>query len=152
MILDLFRLDSKVAVVTGAGRGIGAASALALAECGADVVIASRTQSDLDRVAERVAAAGRAERVRSARRSDQQRGRCDPSAVSRHDARVPRGSLPLQRHYRTRPESRRSSVDVGARRRVDHQHFFSDGARGGSGVLRLGRHEGGPLALHLPDQ
>ena len=59
MILDLFRLDGKVAIVTGAGRGIGAASALALAECGADVVIASRTQHDLDQVAERVATTGR---------------------------------------------------------------------------------------------
>jgi 7-alpha-hydroxysteroid dehydrogenase len=59
MILDLFRLDGQVAIVTGAGRGIGAASAVALAECGADVVIASRTQSDLDRVAEQVAATGR---------------------------------------------------------------------------------------------
>ena len=59
MILDLFRLDGKVAIVTGAGRGIGAASALALAECGADVVIASRTQSDLDHVADLVAKTGR---------------------------------------------------------------------------------------------
>jgi len=58
MILDLFRLDGQVAVVTGAGRGIGAASALALAECGADVVIASRTQGDLDRVVELVSATG----------------------------------------------------------------------------------------------
>jgi len=59
MILDLFRLDGKVAIITGAGRGIGAASAVALAECGADVVIAARTQSDLDAVVERVAATGR---------------------------------------------------------------------------------------------
>lgn len=59
MILDLFRLDGKVAIVTGAGRGIGAASAVALAQCGADVVIAARTQSDLDTVAEQVAATGR---------------------------------------------------------------------------------------------
>jgi 7-alpha-hydroxysteroid dehydrogenase len=59
MILDLFRLDGRVAIVTGAGRGIGAASAVALAECGADVVIAARTQSDLDAVLERVAATGR---------------------------------------------------------------------------------------------
>jgi len=59
MILDLFRLDGQTAVITGAGRGIGAASALALAECGADVVIASRTQNDLDEVAAHVAATGR---------------------------------------------------------------------------------------------
>jgi 7-alpha-hydroxysteroid dehydrogenase len=59
MILDLFKLDGKVAIITGAGRGIGAASAVALAECGADVVIASRTRSDLDTVSELVAATGR---------------------------------------------------------------------------------------------
>jgi 7-alpha-hydroxysteroid dehydrogenase len=58
MILDLFSLEGKVAVLTGAGRGIGAASALALAECGANVVIASRTQSDLDEVAAKVARTG----------------------------------------------------------------------------------------------
>jgi 7-alpha-hydroxysteroid dehydrogenase len=59
MILDLFRLDGKAAVITGAGRGIGAASAVALAECGADVVIASRTKGDLDAVVAQVEATGR---------------------------------------------------------------------------------------------
>lgn len=59
MILDRFRLTDQVAVVTGAGRGIGAATAVALAEAGADVVIASRTREQLDAVAERVAEAGR---------------------------------------------------------------------------------------------
>ncbi|HEY3750067.1 MAG TPA: SDR family oxidoreductase [Pseudonocardiaceae bacterium] len=59
MILDRFRLTDRVAVVTGGGRGIGAATAVGLAEAGADVVIASRTASDLEEVAERVAAAGR---------------------------------------------------------------------------------------------
>jgi 7-alpha-hydroxysteroid dehydrogenase len=59
MILDLFRLEGKVAIITGAGRGIGAASALALAECGADVVIASRTRSDLDAVIAQVTTTGR---------------------------------------------------------------------------------------------
>ncbi|SEF33923.1 7-alpha-hydroxysteroid dehydrogenase [Amycolatopsis pretoriensis] len=59
MILDRFRMDDKVAVVTGAGRGIGAATAVALAEAGADVVIASRTAAQLDEVAARVSAVGR---------------------------------------------------------------------------------------------
>ncbi|ULE31225.1 SDR family oxidoreductase [Mycobacterium sp. IDR2000157661] len=59
MILDRFRLDDHVAVVTGAGRGLGAAMAVAFAEAGADVVIASRTKAQLEEVAERVGATGR---------------------------------------------------------------------------------------------
>ena len=59
MILDRFRLTDRAAVVTGAGRGIGAATAVALAEAGADVVIASRTESQLTDVAKQVEAAGR---------------------------------------------------------------------------------------------
>ncbi len=59
MILDRFRLDDRVAVITGAGRGLGAAMALAFAEAGADVVIAARTQSQLDEVAAGIRAIGR---------------------------------------------------------------------------------------------
>lgn len=59
MILDRFRLDDKVAIVTGAGRGLGAATALAFAEAGADVLIAARTQAQLEVVAEQVNATGR---------------------------------------------------------------------------------------------
>lgn len=59
MILDKFRLDDHVAVVTGAGRGLGAAMAVAFAEAGADVVIASRTKAQLEEVAEQVGAVGR---------------------------------------------------------------------------------------------
>ncbi len=58
-ILDRFRMDDKVAIVTGAGRGIGAASALTLAEAGADVVITSRTAEQLDAVAAQVRDLGR---------------------------------------------------------------------------------------------
>ncbi|BBX20394.1 short-chain dehydrogenase [Mycolicibacterium duvalii] len=59
MILDRFRLDDQVAVVTGAGRGLGAAMAVAFAEAGADVLIAARTRSQLEDVAGQVQAAGR---------------------------------------------------------------------------------------------
>ncbi len=46
-----FRVDGKRALVTGAGRGIGRATALALAAAGADLVLVSRTSSELDEVA-----------------------------------------------------------------------------------------------------
>lgn len=59
MILDRFRLDGQVAVVTGAGRGLGAAIALAFAEVGADVLVSSRTENELEDVAGQVRTLGR---------------------------------------------------------------------------------------------
>jgi 7-alpha-hydroxysteroid dehydrogenase len=59
MLLDRFSLTDKVAIVTGAGRGIGAACALGFAEAGADVVIASRTKEQLEDVAFQVSDRGR---------------------------------------------------------------------------------------------
>jgi 7-alpha-hydroxysteroid dehydrogenase len=70
MILDRFRLDGRVAVVTGAGRGIGAASAIALAEAGADVVISSRTTDQLEEVAAKIEAAGQRAHIVPADLSD----------------------------------------------------------------------------------
>tara|TARA_R110002072_G_scaffold19095_12_gene71002 strand:- start:687 stop:1487 length:801 start_codon:yes stop_codon:yes gene_type:complete len=57
-LMDQFRLNGKVAVITGAGKGIGAAIAHAFAEAGADVVIGARTESDLKQVAAGIAALG----------------------------------------------------------------------------------------------
>lgn len=58
-VTDLFRLDGKVAIVTGASSGLGVTFAQALAEAGADVVLAARRVDRLAQTAELVAATGR---------------------------------------------------------------------------------------------
>ena len=59
MGLELFSLENKVALVTGASRGIGRAIAIGFAEAGADVAVAARNEEDLKTLAKEIEALGR---------------------------------------------------------------------------------------------
>jgi NAD(P)-dependent dehydrogenase (short-subunit alcohol dehydrogenase family) len=59
MILDTFKLEGKVVIITGAGRGLGRAMAIRFADCGADIVAASRTLAQLEETAAEVRKRGR---------------------------------------------------------------------------------------------
>ncbi|MHB1537696.1 MAG: SDR family NAD(P)-dependent oxidoreductase [Solirubrobacteraceae bacterium] len=60
-----FSLDGRVALVIGAGRGLGRGCAIELARAGAELVLFSRTRSELDEVAAEIAAAGGVAHVRA---------------------------------------------------------------------------------------
>jgi NAD(P)-dependent dehydrogenase (short-subunit alcohol dehydrogenase family) len=59
MGIEVFSLEGKSAIVTGASRGIGAAIAIAFAEAGADVALAARSTSDIEQLAGNIEALGR---------------------------------------------------------------------------------------------
>ena len=76
---DLFDLSGRVAVVTGGSRGLGREMALALAEAGADLVIAARTAEDVERAAAEITEATRRKVV--------------PAALDVADARAVRAAI-----------------------------------------------------------
>jgi short-subunit dehydrogenase len=53
-MLKSFSLEGKTAIITGAGKGIGKAIALAVAEAGANVMLVARTESDLEQVQQEI--------------------------------------------------------------------------------------------------
>ena len=59
MLLKEYNLEGKVAIVTGAGRGIGKGIALTLAEAGADIVAAARTPEQVEETAQEIRHLGR---------------------------------------------------------------------------------------------
>jgi 7-alpha-hydroxysteroid dehydrogenase len=58
MLLDAFRLDGQVVIITGAGRGVGRGIARVLAEAGATVVCSARTRKEIDETVAMLEAAG----------------------------------------------------------------------------------------------
>ncbi len=58
MILDRLRLDGQVAIITGAGRGVGRGIAMTLAEAGATIVCSARSKNEIDETVTMIEAAG----------------------------------------------------------------------------------------------
>jgi NAD(P)-dependent dehydrogenase (short-subunit alcohol dehydrogenase family) len=59
MIFEKFRLEGKTAIVTGGGRGLGKAMAVALSQVGADVVVTARTTDEIQQTASEIERMGR---------------------------------------------------------------------------------------------
>jgi hypothetical protein len=167
-LLDRFRMTDQVAIVTGAGRGIGRGIALAFAEMGADVVCAARTEREIEDTAASARRLGRralavpcdvtdprissgssrrALRARPRRPPREQRGRIPAPVRARHGPAVVGVVLPLQPHVGVPPDAPLPSPHARARRRYDPQHLVRRRPDHPLRVRRL-RHREGRALVH----
>ena len=116
--LDLFRLDGRVAIVTGASSGLGVAFAQGLAEAGADVVLGARRADRLEETAELVEAPGAArwrsptDVVRPGRVYGARPGRDGRRSAGSTSWSTTPASAPPSRRPARRPSSSGRSIDV----------------------------------------
>lgn len=83
-----FRLDDRVALVTGGSRGLGLGMALALAHAGADIALAARTEPELNSAADRIRAAGGRALILPADVSDTSAARAIVNETANHFGRL----------------------------------------------------------------
>ena len=114
-ILDSFAVPGQVAIVTGAGRGLGAATAVALAEAGADVLISARTADQLAEVARQDRGRRPPGRRRTGRPQRPRRGR-GPGADGVRRARPDRHRGQQRRRHASRAASSRPARGSSPRR------------------------------------
>ena len=102
----MFRLDGRVALVTGAGRGLGAEAAVALGQAGAEVILVSRTLEELEQVAKRVAAAGARAKVVACDVTDGVQFRAEVARIERLDVLVNNAGINFPAPFVEVPEDR----------------------------------------------
>ncbi len=88
MMTEKFRLDGKTALVSGTGRGIGHACALALSEAGADIVVIARTEDKLASLASEIETADGTARTLSLNITDSDATQEKIEAVSEIDVLI----------------------------------------------------------------
>jgi NAD(P)-dependent dehydrogenase (short-subunit alcohol dehydrogenase family) len=95
----MFRLDGQVALVTGAGRGLGAETAVALSEAGAELVLLSRTCEELEEVAKRIAAKNGRARVLACDVTDGSKVRSEIARIEQLDILINNAGTNIQEPF-----------------------------------------------------